>query len=60
MQVKQVYELVNDALKETLGDSIVLSEDLSNTVQMGQEVFNASAAHILPHLPHDRKFSRNQ
>ena len=46
MQVKQVYELVNDALKETLGDSVVLSEDLSNTVQMGQEVFNASAAHI--------------
>ena len=46
MQVKQIYELVNGALQETLGTSAVLLEDLSNVVEMGNEVFNASAAHI--------------
>ena len=43
MEVKQVYEFVNNALSETLGDSAVLQEDLSNVVDMGNAVFNASA-----------------
>ena len=43
MEVKQVYQFVNDALTETLGDSAVLQEDLSNVVDMGNAVFNASA-----------------
>lgn len=46
MQVKQVYELVNGALQETLGETAVLNEDLSNVVDMGDAIFNASAAHI--------------
>lgn len=43
MEIKQVYQFVNDALSETLGDSAVLEEDLSNVVDMGNAVFNASA-----------------
>ena len=43
MEVRQVYQFVNDALTETLGDSAVLQEDLSNVVDMGNAVFNASA-----------------
>ena len=43
MEVKQVYQFVNDALTETLGESAVLQEDLSNVVDMGNAVFNASA-----------------
>ena len=43
MEIKQVHEFVNDALTETLGESAVLQEDLSNVVDMGNAVFNASA-----------------
>lgn len=46
MLVTQVHELVNGALQETLGETAVLNEDLSNVVEMGTEVFNASSAHI--------------
>ena len=46
MEVKQIHEVVNGALQETLGNEVVLLEDLSNVVEMGQAVFNASAAHI--------------
>ena len=47
MDVKQVYTVVNDALKETLGETELLNEDLSNIVDMGNAVFNASATHII-------------
>ena len=43
MQITQVYALVNDALKETLGETTVVAEDLSNVVDMGDAVFNANA-----------------
>ena len=43
MEIKQVYQFVNDALTETLGTESVLNEDLSNVVDMGTAVFNASA-----------------
>lgn len=43
MLVKQIYELTNDVVKETLGDSVVLQEDLSNLVDVGTAVFNANA-----------------
>lgn len=43
MKVTQVYELVNNATKEILGESAVLAEDLSNVVDIGDAVFNASA-----------------
>lgn len=43
MLVKQVYELVNLTTKETLGKETIVNEDLSNLVDIGDAVFNASA-----------------
>lgn len=44
MEVKQIYELVNNATSEILGEeSTLLSEDLSNLVDIGTEIFNANA-----------------
>ena len=43
MEVKQVYELVNGALGEVLGESAVLQEDLGNVVDIGSAVFDNGA-----------------
>lgn len=43
MEIKQVYELVNTATSEVIGESAVLQEDLSNVVDIGTAIFNASA-----------------
>ena len=43
MEIKQVYELVNTATSEVIGDSAVVAEDLSNIVDVGTAIFNASA-----------------
>lgn len=43
MLVKQIYELTNDVVKETLGEDVLLKEDLSNLVDVGTAVFNANA-----------------
>lgn len=43
MEIRQVYELVNTATSEVIGDSAVVSEDLSNVVDVGVAIFNASA-----------------
>ena len=43
MEIKQVYEIVNLATQEAIGDSAVVNEDLSNIVDVGTAVFNASA-----------------
>jgi hypothetical protein len=43
MEIKQVYDIVNKATLETIGDSALLTEDLSNIVDVGSAVFNASA-----------------
>lgn len=43
MEVKQIYELVNTTTTETLGESAVVSEDLSNLVDIGTTVFNQNA-----------------
>ena len=43
MEVKQVYSLANTATQEVLGATAVLSEDLSNLVDIGTEIFNANA-----------------
>lgn len=43
MQVNQIYEIVNDTVRETLGDTAVLNEDLSNVVDIGDAVFDANA-----------------
>lgn len=43
MEVSQVYQFVNSATAEAIGDSAVLQEDLSNIVDIGTTIFNASA-----------------
>lgn len=43
MQVTQVYELVNETTKEILGQEAVVNEDLSNLVDIGEQVINAKA-----------------
>ena len=41
MDVRQVYELANAATTETLGTADLLQEDLSNLVDVGDQIFNA-------------------
>lgn len=43
MEVKQIYELVNNATKEIVGEESLLKEDLTNLVDVGTAVFNANA-----------------
>lgn len=43
MEIKQVYEIVNTATQEAIGESAVVNEDLSNIVDVGTAIFNASA-----------------
>jgi hypothetical protein len=43
MEVKQIYTLMNDVTTEVLGKSDLVAEDLSNVVDVGTEIFNASA-----------------
>ena len=37
MEVKQIYEIMNGITNEMLGESIVVAEDLSNIVELGQQ-----------------------
>lgn len=43
MLVNQIYELMNGVTHEILGDTAVVNEDLSNIVDIGTEIFNASS-----------------
>lgn len=43
MEIKQVYEFVNTATQEAIGESAVVNEDLSNVVDVGNAIFNNSA-----------------
>lgn len=43
MEVTQIYELVNAATGETLGKTDLLNEDLSNLVDVGDEIMNANS-----------------
>lgn len=43
MEVKQIYQLLNNVTDEVLGEHSVISEDLSNVVDIGTEIFNANA-----------------
>lgn len=43
MEVKQIYEFVNDTVKEVLGDEALIQEDLSNIVDIGNAVFDGNA-----------------
>ena len=42
MEVKQIYELMNNVTSEILGKSDVIAEDLSNVVDVGNEIFGAT------------------
>ena len=35
MEIKQVYDIMNNVTREIIGDSVVLQEDLSNIVDVG-------------------------
>ena len=43
MTVEQIYSLMNDVTSEILGESALLKEDLSNVVDVGTAIFNASS-----------------
>ncbi len=43
MDIKQIYEFVNGATEEALGQSGLVAEDLGNIVDVGNAIFNASA-----------------
>lgn len=43
MEVRQIYELVNSATSEILGEESLLQEDLSNVVDVGEALLNARA-----------------
>ena len=43
MKVNQIYELMNSVTGEVLGEEAVVNEDLSNVVDIGTALFNASA-----------------
>lgn len=43
MKITQVYDFVNVATQEALGEGVVVNEDLSNIVDIGTAVFNANA-----------------
>lgn len=42
MKVTQLHEIVNAATQAVLGDTVVLNEDLSNVVDVGQAVFDSN------------------
>ena len=43
MEVKQIYELMNTVTNEVLGKEDLVTEDLSNVVDIGTEIFDANA-----------------
>ena len=43
MEVKQIYELMNSVTNEVLGKENLVTEDLSNVVDIGTEIINANA-----------------
>ncbi len=43
MKVEQIYELTNKAVKQAIGETAVLEEDLSNIVDIGEKVFDSGA-----------------
>lgn len=42
MTVAQIYDIINPVTKEILGETAVVNEDLSNIVDIGKELFNAT------------------
>lgn len=42
MTVAQIYDIINPITKEILGETSVVNEDLSNIVDIGKEIFDAT------------------
>lgn len=42
MQVNQIHEILNNITNEVIGESALVAEDLSNIVEVGEQVFNTS------------------
>lgn len=43
MEVKQIYEIMNDVTEEILGKTDLITEDLQGIIDVGNEIFNVSA-----------------
>lgn len=43
MKVKQVYDILNAMAKEILGETAIVNEDLTNVVDIGKSIFDATA-----------------
>lgn len=43
MDIRQIYDFVNIATREALGEGVVVNENLENLVDVGNAVFNANA-----------------
>lgn len=43
MEISQIYEAVNTATQEAIGDSALVSENLGNIVDVGTAIFNANS-----------------
>ena len=43
MKMTQVYSILNDVTKEILGTTDLLQEDLSNVVDVGEKIFDATS-----------------
>lgn len=43
MEVRQIYDIVNPITQEILGETGLVTEDLSNIVDIGTQIFNANA-----------------
>ena len=41
MEIKQIYQLLNDVVKETMGENTVVQEDLTGLVELGDSIANA-------------------
>ena len=42
MKVEQIYNLINGVTDEILGNAEIMEEDLSNVVDVGEEIFNST------------------
>ena len=42
MKMTQIYAILNDVTKEILGETAVVNEDLSNVVDIGEQIFDAT------------------
>ena len=43
MKVTQIYDLMNSVTEEILGESNLVKEDLSNVVDLGVQIFDATS-----------------